>query len=345
MRLPFRLASLAVAGFAIALGGCQGSLGSGPGLQLPATASNAQPAGPGVAGVQSRQRALAGAVYLTPDMTTLPLPPLDGFAVALQLGTPPPSSSPSPEPTASGSPRATSSHRRAALHRTKTRSVAVAVAAPSALQTGATTAAPSAPPAPSVTPAAGPSGPAPSPTGSAVGSKMVTKLIVYPDDAPSAPTPQPSGNVQTFPTRKALVRGFIKPGADIALYGLGAVKFTIPAQEDVAQRGYTVAVFSAGRRHHDSLIASDSTAAVIAHVVASAAVDGLVLKKNTDYLLVLYADELAATPGPVPSGYPSPGINPFVTPQPGVSAVTGPAVPGAYGGATSAPSAASTYFH
>jgi hypothetical protein len=354
--LPFRLASFAIAAWAIALGGCQGNLGSGSGLQIPAAPPYGQPTGPAGTSTQSRQRSLDGAVYLTADMATLPLPSLNGFALTLALGTPAPS--PSPSPTASATPAPSS---RSTRRRTKTRAISVTatpspVSSESATPTSAAplpspgtasaSPAPRASGSPSATPVVASPGLPPSPKGGSTAAKTVTKLVVYPEDAPSAPTPQPSGNVQTYPNRKALVRGFIRPGADVALYGLGAVKFTIPAEEDTAQRGYTVAVFTAGRRHHDSLVVSDPKASAAAHVVASAAVDGLVLKKNTSYLLVLYADELAATPAPVASGYPSSGNNPFVTPVPGsVPGTTSSGAPGGYVGPPNSPTATPTYPH
>lgn len=328
-----RLASLFVAGTAIALAGCQGNLGSGgAGISLPQTQPYGQPAGPGGATTQSRERVLDGAVFVTADMATIPLPPLDGFAVNLQLGTPPPSPSPTPSsagPAVSASP---GTPRPGVPHRLKTRAVALA-AAPSPSPSSPPSAAPAsaAPsPSPSTSPAGGPSPaasspgplasgsakPASSPSGSPATPKTVTKLAVYPDEAPSAPTPEPSGNVQTYPVRKALVRGYVKPGADVPLYGLAAAKFTIPELEDTAQRGYTVAVFLAGKRHHEKLVVADARAAIVDHVVSSGATDSLVLKKDVGYLFVLYADELAPTPGAVPSGYPSPGNNPFYTPAP-----------------------------
>ncbi|GAC1303559.1 MAG: hypothetical protein NVSMB19_13640 [Vulcanimicrobiaceae bacterium] len=350
--LPFRRSLLALAGLAVALNGCQGNIGSGSGLGIPAAPQYNQPAGPGGASGQSRQRAVDGAVYLTPEMATLPLPALNGFAVTLQLGTPPPSPSPSPSPSAAASATST---LRPGTRRTKMRAVASPSPAPSptpaasGVPASSATGLASASPAPSGSgaPAGGPPSAVPSPKGSGLGSKTVTKLVVYPDDAPGVPTPQPSGNVQTFAVRKALVRGYIKPGADVALYGLGAVKFTIPADEDTAQRGYTVAIFAAGRRHHDTVLATDPAASVSAHVVASSAVDGLVLKKSVSYLLVLYADELAATPGPVPSGYPSPGMNPFVTPVPGGLATPVSGTPGGPGrvGAPYPPASTPPYPH
>ena len=112
------------------------------------------------------------------------------------------------------------------------------------------------------------------------------------------------------------MRGYIKPGAEVSLYGLAAAKFTIPELEDTAGRGYTIAVFLAGKRHHDKLVVADGRAAIVDHIVSATATDSLVLKKDVAYLFILYADELAATPGAVPAGYSSPGNNPFYTPAP-----------------------------
>lgn len=332
MRFVHRpLPALIVLSISFSLGACQGNLGSGgAGISIPQTQPYGQPGGPGGATTQSRERTLEGAVFLTTDMATLPLPTLDGFALTLALGTPPPS--PSPTPSVSPPPSATPVGKHGtAQHRMKTRAIATPGAAspvPRAMPSPAAS-----DPSPAVTSPqpvssgalAAPASPRASPAASPAVPKTMTKLVVYPDDAPAAPTPQPSGNVQTYAVRKALVRGYIKPGADVPLYGLGALRFTIPAEEDTAQRGYTVALFSAGRRHHDKLVASDARAAIAEHVVASSAVDSLVLKKNTGYLLVLYADELPATPAPVVSGYPSPGINPFVTPGPAGSPSAPPA--------------------
>jgi hypothetical protein len=154
-----------------------------------------------------------------------------------------------------------------------------------------------------------------SPHPAGTGPKIETKLVVYPDYAPDAPTPEPTGNVQTYTKRKAIVRGYISPAIDVALYGLGAARFTIPAGEQTPNRGFTVAIFSASKKHKPQLIASDTSATLESNVVASLATP-LTLKKGTGYDIVLYGDELPSTPAPVPSGYPTPGNNPFVTPTP-----------------------------
>ncbi|GAC1312566.1 MAG: hypothetical protein NVSMB21_23230 [Vulcanimicrobiaceae bacterium] len=155
--------------------------------------------------------------------------------------------------------------------------------------------------------------------------------MIYPEGAPVAPTPAPTGDVQTYPVRKAIVRGVITPESDVPLYGLAAAKFVVPAAEDVAARGYTVALYSAGRHRRDALVASDTKATSAAHVVAAAAQNGLVLKRGTTYVFVLYGDELAPTAGAVPATYPTPGVNPFATPVATVA-------PGAYGAPTGTPS-------
>jgi hypothetical protein len=122
--------------------------------------------------------------------------------------------------------------------------------------------------------------------------------------------------VQTFVKRSAIVRGFVQPSSDLPIYGLGAIRFTLPATELLPKRGFTVAVYEAGKHNHDHLVAYDTDASVANSVVSSALSDPLVLKKGIGYLLLLYGDESPATPVPaqVAPGYPTPGNNPFPTP-------------------------------
>ena len=112
------------------------------------------------------------------------------------------------------------------------------------------------------------------------------------------------------------MRGYLQPGAQISLYGLGAVRFTIPKAEQSTGRGYTIAIFTVGRRHHDALVAVDTSPVIEKDIVASTrSIDPIVLKKGTGYLFMLYGDESLA-PAAIPSGYPAPGQNPLVTPYP-----------------------------
>ena len=323
MRRAMRTGSkrlLAIAGFGLAtiLAACQGNLGSGSGLAIPQQQPYGQPGGPGGAGApssQSRQRMLDGAVYLTKDAVEIPLPTLNGYGVTLALGTPTPT--PSPTPLATAMPNATSSPSvKSRRKKSRAQETHVAITSPTSSPTPSTIPSPptsSAPVvvvSPSVTASeASSASPSPAP-------KFVTKTIVFPDDAPPVPTPQASGNVQTFNVRKAIVRGYLQPGAPISLYGLGAVRFMIPKAEQSAGRGYTIAVFTVGRRHHDALVTVDSSPVLEKDIVASTrSIDPVVLKKGTGYLFMLYGDELLA-PAVAPSGYPAPGQNPFVTPYP-----------------------------
>jgi len=294
---------------AAALASCSGNLGTGSGLSIPQTGGFGQPAAPGQYGTQSRERTEEGAVTMSADTHEIPLPQLDGFAVAIELGTPGPSPSPSV------SPDATSSAVGAATRRLLSRLHPTASPSPSPSPSATPSPSPSPSPSSSGKPAGKPSGkgsPTPTPR-----PKIVTKTTVYPDDAPSVPTPVPTGDVQTFVHRTPIVRGFLQPATDISLYGLGAVRFTIPSEEQTAGRGFTVAIFENGKRHHEKLIAYDPQAQLNDDVVASPVTSpAIALKKNSGYLVVLYGDELPSTPGPVPPGYPQPGNNPFATPVP-----------------------------
>jgi hypothetical protein len=106
------------------------------------------------------------------------------------------------------------------------------------------------------------------------------------------------------------------PAKDITLYGLGAVRFTIPSTEQTPQRGFTIAIFQSGKHHHDKLLASDTAPSLSNDTIASSRSDAsIVLKKDTGYLLMLYGDEAPSTPAPVQPGYPTPGNNPFPAPS------------------------------
>jgi hypothetical protein len=305
---------VAGAGLALALAACQGSSGTG-GLAIPAPAYNA-PAGPAAANV-SRQQNLDGEVTLSPERTDIPLPALDGFSVVLALGTPPPASAASAAPSASAG---TSSSAAGA------KTVAIGRAAPLAFASPVASATRAPSPLPSLSPGASPAAmsasASPAPAGAsaspaAVTGKIVTKTTVYPENAPALPSPKPSGDVVTFAKRSAIVRGYLEPASDVTLYGLGAIRFTIPQAEQTAGRGFTVAVFTAGKKHHEGLVAVDAAPTLLDNVVASSQTTGtLVLKKATGYLIMLYGDELPPTPAPA-GAYPTPGTNPFPTQTPG----------------------------
>jgi hypothetical protein len=305
-----RVAYIAGACIALALSACQGNLGSGSGLSIPQAPGYGQPGGPGQGGAasQSRQQVLEGAVYLTPSTSDVPLPQVDGFGVTVALGTAPPSAPPDSIPSVApvSGPVASAAKRRS----THLPGASPAPAgSPSSAPSPAPTVSASAPP--SAKPSAG-AHPSPSPSP----AKIETKTIAYPDDAPAAPTPEPTGNVQTFVKRTPLVRGYVMPSKDVTLYGLAAIRFTIPSTEETPQRGFTVAVFQSGKKHREKLMDSDTAPTLANDVIASNRTDApIVLKKDTGYLLMLYGDEAPSTPAPVQAGYPTPGNNPFPAPS------------------------------
>ena len=267
-----------------ALVACQGNLGGGSGLSIPQAPSYNQPAGPAGAAPQSRQRILEGAAP-----ASLVKAGANAKRPAAMAPAPPASPAADPSAFASGS------------------LVAQASAAPSAAAS-----------APSSAGSASPSGKptsAPSPGASGPGPKISTKTTIYPDDAPGAPTPIPTGEVQTFYKRIPLVRGYVQPSSDLSLYGLAAVRFTLPTSELTPKRGFTIALFENGKHHHDRLLGFDTDPALSNGVVASTLTDPVVLKKGVGYLLLIYGDDTGPTPAPVASGYPGPGNNPFPMPS------------------------------
>ncbi len=329
-----RLAALLVACAACGLAACSGNLGSGGvGGGLPAApgGSYQQPQGPGSTGPTNRERAVEGAVFVTPDLDKIPLPTVDGFSLVLALSSPAPSASPSAASSASASP---------AAHGLRQHTSRVAQLAQASLPSASPSAAPSAAPspapsgataAPSASPKPGAHSPSPHPTGT--GAKIDTKLVIYPNYAPDAPTPEPTGNVQTYTKRDPIVRGYISPAVDVVLYGLGAARFTIPASEQLPGRGYTIAIFSSAKHKKPHLVANDTSASIDDDVVSSDLATPLTLKKGTGYDIVLYGDALPSTPPPVAPGYATPGSNPFVSPTPaGYPQMPGQPYPGAPNG-------------
>ena len=304
---------------AVGLAACQGNLGSS-GLSIPQGGTYGQPGGPGQAGVYgpnsaSRQRTVDGAVSLSADRKEIPLPTVDGFSVTLDV-----TSLAIVAPNASGT-----------LTRTTTGSGSPEPQ-PSPAPSVAVTGSPSA--GGTAKPGAGSPAPSPSPQASSGPSKhaspapkIVTKTIVYPDDAPAPPSPEPSGDVQTFFKRTAIVRGYIESPADITVAGASALHFTITKSEQLTGRGFTIAIYQTGKKHHERLLADDSNAVLSNNIVGASENDPLVLKKDQGYLLMLYGDEVPATPGP----YPSAGNNPLPLPSGYTTAVPGqPGAPGQY---------------
>jgi hypothetical protein len=274
-----------VAGFFVVAGligiaACSGSLGTGTGLPAPpgpAVSAAGQNAG------QSRQRTAAGAVYLASDMHELPMPPLAGFGMTVELAT--------PTPKASGA--ATS---------VKGKANAAPTAAP-----------PTASPAASASPAAKKKA-TPSPSGTPNGPKIDTKITIFPEDAPAAPTPAATGNVQSYAERPAIIRGYIMSPVDIKLYSLAAIVFKLPADQRPEDRGFSIALFESHKHRKWKVLGWTPDATLDDETVSAAdATDPIVLHKKTGYAFVLYGDDLEPTAAPRGT-YPPAGSNPFSTP-------------------------------
>ena len=310
-----RSLSFAIVAFTLGLTGCQGGAGS-PGLpQAPGGYAPAPAAGGGgpQAVPYTRTRTVEGAVYLLPSEADVPLPAVGGFLVSLQLHAASPTPSPSPRGaapagSAAGSPGA----------------------APAGASSGpAAAASPSAAP-PVTAPSAGPS-PAPSTVAGASsspkvlhrataipsGPKIDTKTTIYPTDAPPAPSPAPTGNVQTFLHQTAIVRGYFLAETDLALNSLDSVRFTIPKEEQTPNRSFIVALYDLSKKHHPRLVTFSADTSLSSGIVTSSGeTDPLKLSKGTAYAVVLYGDELPATPPPVQTTPVPPAQNPFATPMP-----------------------------
>jgi hypothetical protein len=314
----------------VALAACQGNIGGGSGLSIPQAPGYGQPAGPGNAQSQSRERVLDGAVFLSPKLTEVPLPEIGGFSVSIALGTPEPEGA-----DAEASSSASHGHASRALLAAAHASASPGHASPSASASAAGSAEPSAPASgasgqpsagASSSPSAGASAspkpaksPTPAPASASSHPHIETKTTIYPDDAPPPPTPIPTGEVQTFVKRTPIVRGYVLVGADVPLYGLGAIHFTMPLTEITPKRGFTIALYESEKHHHQKLMNYDTDPIVGDGVVYSGQKEPVVLKKDKGYVLMIYGDEEAgvpaAAPAPLASGYPPPGNNPFPLPS------------------------------
>jgi hypothetical protein len=311
-----RSLSFALVAFTLGLTGCQSSMGSpglpqAPGGYAPAAAGGG--AGGPAAVPYTRTRTVEGAVYLLPSEADVPLPAVGGFQVSLALHAATPSPSPSPR---GASPAASAAGSPGAAVAAGSPGPATAPASPSA--------------APPVTaPSAGASAPANAVAGASSspksrrataapsGPKIDTKTTIYPSDAPPAPSPAPTGNVQTFLHQTAIVRGYFLPETDLALNSLDAVRFTIPKEEQTPNRSFIVALYDLSKKHHPRLVAFSADTSLSSGVVTSSGeTDPLKLSKGTAYAVVLYGDELPATPPPVQTSPIPPAQNPFATPMP-----------------------------
>jgi hypothetical protein len=272
----FELRPVLVAG-CLLVAACQGSTGTGL-PQAPMGPQSAYPQGmyPNQA-PQSRQHIESVSVAVEPSAPALDVGRFDGFDLEIELAKP----TAAPETPTPSATRAARGARKA-------------------------TPSPSPSPSPSPTPTASPKSHAsPSPTPS--GPRVDVKLTVYPDGAQKPPGDADSQDIRRVPILKAL----LQPSVDLSLYSLDALRFTIPAAEQQAGRGFTVAVYETRKFHKDKLIDSRTDLSVASDVVrADKATSALKLSKGHTYTVLLFGDPLPATPSPYsPPQYPGTQMN------------------------------------
>jgi hypothetical protein len=254
---------------------CQGSTGTGL-PQAPMGPQSPYPQGinPNQA-PQSRQQIENVSVAVAPSASALDVGQFDGFDLEIDLSKP----TAAPQTVAPSAPPAGRVSRKAS---------------------------PSPSPSPTPTPSPSPKSHAsPSPTPS--GPRIDVKLTAFPDGAQKPPGDADSPDARRVPILKAL----LQPSVDLALYSLGALRFTIPSGEQESGRGFTVALYETRKFHKDRLIDSRGDLAVDGDVVRALKATGeLKLWKGHTYTALLFGDPLPATPSPYsPPQYPGTQMN------------------------------------
>jgi hypothetical protein len=298
----------------VALAACQGSIGSTPPVAAPQVGANPQGQVAGVGGPgASRAKTAEGTVKYSKDMAAISFPIAEGYGARVVIASSPsPSASPSSSAKASGG------------------------ASPSASVSASASASASA--SPSVSPS-GKTTPSPQPTKKASVPLITLKLSVYPEDVPLGPTPDPEASPEPTPIqdRSAIVRAYFKAPGALKLPSLDAVKFTVPLDEIVTGRGFSIAFYMIPDKmavsqpllggHKDGTMRIAYTTAAIVDaktgvIEAGPGFDPITISANTAYAAVLYGDpEAIAGPGPngqnTQFGRPSPlpfGVTPSPTP-------------------------------
>ena len=296
-----------VAAFGVA--GCQGSSGTG-GLTIPQTGAYGNPQGPTSAQSISRQQVLEGTTEIDPATSQVTLPAIGGFTIVIDAST-----GPSPGPSGSEAPAAAPASSGSPT--------------PAASSSPASLASPAASSASTPTPAAAGTAAAKNAKSSHAAAKITTKLVIYPDKSATAPTPTPDPSGSPLPSivaRTELAHGTVSFATPLTIAGLAAIHVTIPVSEQVTPRGFTLAVYRAGGKKHQTLVAFDTAAALTKDVVRGSTTAPITFEKGAEYAIELFGDPLPATPAPV-GNYPTPGNNPFAPPSGMATGV--PGMPGA----------------
>ncbi|HTV72419.1 MAG TPA: hypothetical protein VME66_01780, partial [Candidatus Acidoferrales bacterium] len=150
-------------------------------------------------------------------------------------------------------------------------------------------------------------------------------IIPYPKYAPDAPGPAPSAS--SPPLRHAIIRAEFSCQGPLTLSSLDSLLFTVPAEELFPGRGFSVLLLEEAKHKRDTVLYGDTGAQLDATtntIHTTGAVGPMVLLGNHHYAAVLYGDDPASTPAPVPTtrfgASPTPSGAPGVPGAPGIGA-------------------------
>jgi hypothetical protein len=251
--------------------------------------------------IRGQSVSAAATATLEPDTPALDFPPIAGFGLIVQLH------SPSPTPTPRSAAAASRLARKKNPH-----------GAPSPAPTPTVT------PSPEVTASPSPTITAPPPNRKHHGGAPVVPthqvsltFTVYPEAAPPAPTAPPS--TQPVLQRRPLLLGNLHAEDAVTLPSLSALSFTLAKREQLAGRGFTVAIFEERKHRKVAQIAFDKDAVMSAAGVVRSALSSLPIPLEADhrYAFVLYADEPAPiAASALPAVTPAPtGLSPTPSPS------------------------------
>ncbi|MDQ6930988.1 MAG: hypothetical protein M3126_10015 [Candidatus Eremiobacteraeota bacterium] len=288
-----RLRLVALAGIALLVAACQGSFSSGPQIpQLPGTATGPSTTAPQSAASGTEQKPLTAqpqTFALTDAPSGFKCPDAGGYSCVIRFNIPP--ETPTPVPT-----RANSKNKK----RTITPS-------PSPSPTPSPTPVPSPSAVASTSPGASPHGSA-SPNASATpaGGTISISLVALPADVPKMVITDQKNAVPTIP----LMRLTLVLSNSYILDGPASIVFTLPKDQLVENRSFAIQLFEETvhkkKTDHKPLFTLTKSTLEKEQLTFAFRPPKIELPKDHHYLVVLYADQLPATPLPAASASASP---------------------------------------
>jgi hypothetical protein len=147
---------------------------------------------------------------------------------------------------------------------------------------------------------------------------------VHPDAAPAYTPRDPAA---TAPPKRAVMEIALSASVDTTLpAGLSAFALTLPQAELPKGRSFVLQAFEEEKRHKTRSLAVSYDATPSAGALSFSGSDPLALAKDRRYLVILYADPLAATPAPSMAAPTLPSALPGTFPT-GSASPSGPFAP------------------